>query len=102
MYTLLIVISSLHQNSAPDIKDLNIIEEKDAKTNNNATAQDQGSKTKLRVDTTRAQGVSPGVSTVAVKRKPRTQVAESLAKVIYRTTQFDRCSIKVLLEILLY
>ena len=93
MYTFLIVITSLHLNSAPDIKDLNIIEEKDAKTNNYAPVQDQGSKTKIRVDTTKAQGVSPGVSTVAVKRKPRTQVAESLAKVIYRTTQFDGFSI---------
>ena len=96
MYTFLIVISSLHLNSAPDIKDLNIIEEKDAKTNNNAPVQDQGSKIKIRVDTTKAQGVSPGVSTVAVKRKPRTQVAESLAKVIYRTTQFDGFSIIIL------
>ena len=46
----------------------------------NVQVPDHGRKPKP-ADSVRLQTGSPGVSTVAVKRKPRTQVAESLAKV---------------------
>ena len=67
--------------SAPDIEDLNIVEDSSASKESKAQVPDHGRKQNLE-NAARLQTGSPGVSTVAVKRKPRTQVAESLAKVI--------------------
>ena len=66
--------------SAPDIEDLNIVEDSSALKESNVSVPEHGRKQKV-ADSSRLQTGSPGVSTVAVKRKPRTQVAESLAKV---------------------
>jgi len=65
--------------SAPDIEDLNIVEDSSASKESNVSVPEHGRKQKV-ADSSRLQTGSPGVSTVAVKRKPRTQVAESLAK----------------------
>ena len=72
-----------HISSAPDIEDLNIVEDSSASKESKAPVPDHGRKQNLE-NAIRLQTGSPGVSTVAVKRKPRTQVAESLAKVIFR------------------
>ena len=66
--------------SAPDIQDLNIIDEKDTAKPTTGQTNEYGRKP-TKKEPARVQAASPGVSTVAVKRKPRTQVAESLAKV---------------------
>ena len=70
-----------HISSAPDIEDLNIVEDGSSSKESKAPVPDHGRKQNLE-NAARLQTGSPGVSTVAVKRKPRTQVAESLAKVI--------------------
>ena len=71
--------------SAHDIKDLNIIEEKDSKKDAADKILEYGRRPP-QVEPSRLLQGSPTVSTVAVKRKPRnsaahTSVAESLAKV---------------------
>lgn len=65
------------------LQELNIVEDSSASKESKAPVPDHGRKQNLE-NAIRLQTGSPGVSTVAVKRKPRTQVAESLAKVISR------------------
>ena len=66
--------------SAPDIKDLKIIDEASA-SKVTGSGNSQHVRKQVKADGGSSQGNSNAVSTVAVKRKPRTQVAENLAKV---------------------
>ena len=88
----IIAIFFFRCTSAPDIKDLNILDEASSSKVSGTGTSEHGRK-QVEPDGGSAQGNSKAVSTVAVKRKPRTQVAESLAKVekLYLTgEQFNR------------
>ena len=105
MLDFIITILFFRCTSAPDIKDLNILDEASSSKVSGTGTSEHGRK-QVEPDGGSAQGNSKAVSTVAVKRKPRTQVAESLAKVekLYyqNKAKYNKTKIIYVLIVLIY